>query len=155
MRAFYLLMRLAYFVTWPLTGLLLHNSERVRVLVLKGDLVLLQKTSYGRQAWSLPGGGVDRSESYLGAAARELAEEAGVHVERSKLRLIGKKRMSYSRFGWPKSNITFFDHTCSANVKLKITRPFEITAADWFPVHDLPVGTSEVVYVALELHKSA
>ncbi|MBW8783368.1 MAG: NUDIX domain-containing protein [Novosphingobium sp.] len=53
-----------------------------RVVALDGDgrVLLIRhriRHSYGSRAWMLPGGGLRRGEDPLGAAARELAEEAG------------------------------------------------------------------------------
>lgn len=153
MQAFYTLMRLAYILTWPLTGLLLHNSERVRVMVVRGDELLLQKTSYGKQLWSLPGGGVDRSESYIAAATRELAEETGIHIDGKELELLGRKRLPYSRFGWPKVNVTFFFVEIKDEGVIKVTRPFEIAAIGWFKLSDLPKDLSQSVLHAQALRK--
>jgi 8-oxo-dGTP diphosphatase len=53
----------------------------VRVLVARGDQVLLVRHRGGAAPWSLPGGGVGRNESLAGAAVREVREEAGCPVE--------------------------------------------------------------------------
>lgn len=51
-----------------------------RVVALKGDEVMLVKQSYS-PGWILPGGGVERGETLLQAAIREVLEEAGLVAE--------------------------------------------------------------------------
>lgn len=41
------------------------TKDRVRVIVYRNDgKILLVKNRFSRQKWSLPGGGVNRNESY-------------------------------------------------------------------------------------------
>lgn len=51
-----------------------------RVVALQGDEVMLVKQSYA-PGWILPGGGVERGETFLDAAIREAREEAGLVAE--------------------------------------------------------------------------
>jgi ADP-ribose pyrophosphatase YjhB (NUDIX family) len=55
-----------------------------RAVVLDGDRVLLVRHSY-IDGWYLPGGGVERRESYQAAVCRELVEEVGVTAEAPRL----------------------------------------------------------------------
>ena len=51
-----------------------------RVVALRGNAVMLVKQSY-TTGWILPGGGVERGETLLQAAIREVREEAGLVAE--------------------------------------------------------------------------
>lgn len=55
-----------------------------RALVIKDHSILLVRMTYV-SGWYLPGGGVDRGESFDLAVRRELAEECGVHAEKASL----------------------------------------------------------------------
>lgn len=53
-------------------------------IVVRDEHVLLVRLTYLR-GWSLPGGTVDRGESFAGAVVRELYEECGIDVQGVKL----------------------------------------------------------------------
>ncbi len=145
------LVRVVYFFTWPLTGLVLHNSNRVRVLVTSKNKILLQKTSYGLQKWSVPGGGVDRGESTIDAAVREMYEETGIVAPKASLEQIGKRSVANNRLGWPKMNVTFYHLECAPDVHFQIRHPLEIIELSWFSASTLPADISPTVTLAREL----
>ena len=73
-------------LAWRIAG---PTTVGVKVLVTTpDDRVLLVRTRY-HAGWSLPGEGVHRGEPVAMAAARELAEEAGLIVHEGDLRLLG------------------------------------------------------------------
>lgn len=55
-----------------------------RAIVVKGGRVLLVRLTYAK-GWYLPGGGVNRGESFREAVIRELREECGIEVEHPRL----------------------------------------------------------------------
>lgn len=76
------------YVTYRVASILVRPSLRgALALVQVEDRILLVRNSYN--SWfTLPGGRVDRGESFTSGAARELREETGVHVAEADLALV-------------------------------------------------------------------
>lgn len=108
----------------------------VRVVVLDGDNhVFLVRHGYA-PGWLLPGGGVERGETIYDAMDRELVEEGGI--------VTGEPPVLHGFF----SNEAKFrgDHVACFVIR-KFTRQdwtptLEIKEARFFPVSDLPEGTT-------------
>lgn len=145
------LMRLAYLTTLPFTGLLLHNSKRVRILIMYKNEVLLQRTSVGSQKWSTPGGGVEKGENPMTAAIREAAEEVGVAITEDQIKCLGEDRLPARSSSWPMVNVVFYLATLDSRQEPHISRPLEILEADWFKVTELPENHSDTLKFALGL----
>ena len=63
--------------------------RRAGVIVWSGDeILLIQRIKGDRQYWVIPGGGIDKGETSLEAACRELREELELVVQQDQLRLI-------------------------------------------------------------------
>ncbi len=107
----------------------------VRIIVRNrnGDILLVEHTYVG--GWHLPGGGVERKETFAQAAQRELLQETGV-VPVEKLRHLH----TFGNF-----EVSRFDHVALficpdwewANEKERPT-DYEIAQAEFFPTTDLP-----------------
>ena len=107
------------------------KKDRVRVVVYRDDgKILLVRSRFSRQEWALPGGGVNRNESYEQAAVREVSEEIGLKIYN--LRYLGKANSheSYAKF----SVRVFAAHTSDCDIKCN----FEIMEARWFNRDHLP-----------------
>ena len=105
----------------------------VRVMMLRGDAVLLVKHTY-QPNWYFPGGMVERGESLEQAARREAQEEVG--AELGKLTLIGV----FSSFVEGKSDhVTVF--ACTEFSISPTTNP-EIEQWGLFGPAELPAGVS-------------
>jgi hypothetical protein len=99
------------------------TKDRVRVIVYRDDGdILLVKNRFSRQKWALPGGGVNRNESYEQAAAREVLEEVGISVEN--LQYLGKanSRESYVEFSVRVFAAQASDYDIKCNFEIMETR---------------------------------
>lgn len=80
-----------FWLTWPLIYVYSSLSKpRTRVLLLHGSEVLLVQNWLSSGRWGLPGGGKKRGEAPQVAAAREVAEELGIHVDPKTLQPLGQ-----------------------------------------------------------------
>ena len=101
------------------------------VVVYRDDgKILLVRSRFSRQEWALPGGGVNRNESYEQAAVREVSEEIGLKIYN--LRYLGKANSheSYAKF----SVRVFAAHASNYDIKCN----FEIIEARWLNRDHLP-----------------
>ena len=115
---------------WPLT-------IGVRIIVREGtDQVLLVRHTY-TPGWHFPGGAIDRRETAPDAAARELREEALIEATAAP-RLIG---IYLSTQQLKSDHIVLFEAGEWRRIEGK-SRPLEIAEARFFPLADLPKGTT-------------
>ena len=111
----------------------------VRGLVLdRDDRIALVLHTY-LDGWYLPGGGVQRGESYEQALARELQEEIGLDAFRIE-RVLGVYHDAVTL----KDDhvVVYVVRVDSSAPPLKTTDPFEIQAVQWFPLVGLPEDLS-------------
>lgn len=92
--------RIAYWLSWPALYMYLRGSVRTRVLIIAEEKVLLVQPWLGSGTWSLPGGGVRRSEDIRMAVTRELIEETGVALGVDQLQPLGLQAHSEKRFSY-------------------------------------------------------
>jgi 8-oxo-dGTP pyrophosphatase MutT (NUDIX family) len=115
---------------WPLT-------IGVRIIVRDGpEKVLLVRHTYA-PGWHFPGGAIDRRETAVDAAVRELREEALIEAT-SPPRLVG---VFLSTTQGKSDHIVVFEAGSWRRIEGK-ARPLEIAETGFFPIRDLPKGTT-------------
>lgn len=123
----------------------MFESHRVRVVVKHGDHFLLVKTSFSAQLLSFPGGGIERGESPLDAAVRELREETGIVVSEQKFRHVGQMHTAAPAIPF---RITVFEVVVDTKElpSLAWIRTLEIVDRQWVALHDLPLKNQVVAW---------
>lgn len=134
-------------------GLRLHTAitgtERARVIVRTEDgEVLLVRGVIGPN-WSLPGGGIERSETPRQTAMRELYEETGILMEEERCRLLEVLKSSDLPVNY---TAHIFELVITKDMLPKVQyNTHEIIELAWFPLDKLPDDLSSIVQPCLKL----
>jgi 8-oxo-dGTP pyrophosphatase MutT (NUDIX family) len=119
-----------------------------RALVVEGDQVLLVRHTYGDPGeWTLPGGSVQRNETVVDTALRELWEECAVHAVADPWPLLG---LFYDRDEGKHDHIAVV--VCHAERSSPQPGYPEIAEAAWHAADALPRVASGVP-TALEAYR--
>jgi ADP-ribose pyrophosphatase YjhB (NUDIX family) len=143
--------RLAHGAATPLLRMYMKGKRRVRTVVVnnRGE-ILLVRSWFGHQRWSLPGGGLKRGEPPQSAAIRETLEETGVALDQQRCKFLGE-------FANGDSNAPFIVECFVATVDaqpahIAARHRLEMLDVAWFPLDQLPALRSSTVDRALELY---
>ena len=117
-----------------------------RAIVIKDDSILLVRLSYTK-GWYLPGGGVDRGESFEKAIVRELIEECAIEAHEPKL--FGKYQST--KYGKKDEVALFVVRKFSPLIDSKPDA--EILEAKFFPLNQLPQETTPATKRRIEEFK--
>lgn len=135
----------------PFMKLYLRDKHvRVRVLIINDHKeVLLVRSWFSRQQWSLPGGGIKRIENPAEAAVREVYEETGLRVAVDHLFELGT-------FPNPNPKTPYTVACYKVDIpkrppRIAYHRRIEMLDVAWFNLDHLPKDCSPVVDLALDL----
>lgn len=146
--------RLAYAAALPLLSLYgRHSRPRVRVLLVNEGQVLLVKNWFGRQRWTLPGGGVHGAETEPEALVREVHEELGWQLTPEDLTLLCQVTLRPEQAPFA---VNIYSGKIVAQEDNNALPPLrlqhrELIAAAWFSLDQLPaLMSAEIRQVCLE-----
>ncbi len=134
---------LVFWATWPGLWLVLRGSKRTRILIASGSKILVVKPWLGNGKWSLPGGGMKRTEQAFESLSREVEEETGIKIKKQECKVVSKNI-------YKQSGLSFKYYLFACNQKELKTikrRKIELTDAQWVNWHDLSVrnANSDVI----------
>jgi 8-oxo-dGTP pyrophosphatase MutT (NUDIX family) len=119
--------------------ILIHGSERTRVLIVCGGEILLVLPTLGMSKWSLPGGGIKAGEDPAEAACREVYEELGLRLTADSLQLLAIE---------PAQEDSGLGYTCHYYAAVLAERPdlylaLEVVDARWIAGADVRTITAQ------------
>lgn len=139
-----------------ITALKVHTSitgtERSRIIVVNEEEKILLVRGMVGSKWTLPGGGIEKNESPLLAAKRELFEETGIEVDQAIIKKVGTIEGKTSPVNY-RAHIFFV----RVNKDVLPKHPHnqrEIIEIGWFDPKKLPSDLSAIARTSLGLlHK--
>ena len=106
------------------------NRAGVKIIIKNNNEILLLKRTYGKKAWTLPGGGISKNETPEDAVRRELKEEVGINL------INITQHGSFQHEGKDIKDLVYVFSADVQNNTLNINN-YEIQEAKWFNIEEL------------------
>ena len=132
-----------WFVTRP-------HTRGVKCLLRCQGKILLVRPGYGHRSWSIPGGAIQKDESVLVAASRELSEEVGIVIPPEQWRVFATYTQTIEY-----KNDTVTCVYAETNDMQYTVDAFEVVAARWCAIDVLPTPLTPSVRKILTLYEQA
>ncbi len=130
--------RVYWFVVRP-------NTRGTKCLLENNNSFLLVRLNYAHRKWTLPGGGVNKKETFKDAAIRETKEEVGIDIVNPTL--IG----TYTRDIEYKKDTVEVYHANTETTDFYLD-PVEIKEAKWFSRDSLPQDRQQSIDMIFEMY---
>jgi len=118
---------IVYWLGWPFFLVYFLFGQRTRVLLVRGDEVLVVSGLLSDGRWSMPGGGLHRGENPLTGMLRELQEEVGATIPEEQVKTLYTR--AYASHGH-RYVYTQFLAEVEGDLPLKLQK-YEIAEAAW------------------------
>lgn len=101
----------------------------------RGEAFVALVTEGKIKKWILPKGGIDKGETILQAAVREIGEEAGIHTLTHVGDLGFRERLNYDKTKWVKTHYFIFKTMEATANPTDTSREYD---TEWFSIQSLP-----------------
>jgi len=113
-------------------GLLLIRDKKILLGKRNEDPSKADSELHGEGTWTMPGGKFEFGETLAEGAARELQEETGMILKKSKVICVNNDKNEHAHF----VTVGFLAEEFTGEAK--VMEPDEITVWKWFQLSDLP-----------------
>lgn len=129
-------------------GIMLLKEGKVLLGKRHEDATKADSELHGEGTWTMPGGKFEYGENFVEGAARELKEETGIILKKSKVICVNCDKNEFAHF----VTVGFFAEEFLGEAS--VMEPDEITEWNWFDLNNLPKKVFPPSIKVLECYKN-